>query len=270
MDPKDLLVHLDSSPRVAERLGIAVALARRFGARLTGLFAESATLGSSLLGRRAPENVARAAADARAKFEAACAGVPSRFWQLEPTEYSELVGWVAVCCRQVDLVILGQRQGDDAPVPEGLVEEVIAGSGRPVLIVPSAGRFSDVGKRVVVAWTGSREATRALHDALPLLRGAESVTVLSLQLPNEGTTQGGLPPLDILEHLRAHGVEARYDRWLVSDLAAVDAVLNRASDEAADLTVIGAYGLLGGPRLRPPETTRKILETMTTPVLLSC
>jgi len=270
MDPKDLLVHLDSSPRAAQRLGVAVALARRFGARLTGLFAESAILGSSLVGRRSPENLARAAADARERFEAACEGVPTRFWQLEPSEHAEVVGWAVVCCRHVDLAVLGQRQGDDAPVPEGLVEQVIAGSGRPVLVIPSAGRFSDVGKRVVVAWSGSRESTRALHDALPLLRGAESVTLLSLQLPKEGTAQGGLPPLDVLEHLRAHGVEARYDRWLVTDLAAVDAVLNRASDEAADLTVIGAFGLVGGPRLKAPETTRQILETMTTPVLLSC
>jgi nucleotide-binding universal stress UspA family protein len=269
MDPKDLLVHLDSGARAGERLGIAVSLARRFGARLTGLFAESETLGSSLVGRRSPENMARAAADARARFDAACAGLPSRFWQLEPAESSDVIGAAIVCCRQMDLAVFGQRHGDDAPVPDSLVEEVVAGCGRPVLVVPSIGRFPDVGKRILVAWTGSREAARALHDALPLLRGAERVTLLSLQLPQEGGP-GGLPSLDVADHLKLHGVVAKYDRWLVADLAAVDAVLNRASDEAADLTVIGAFGLIGGPRLRPPETTRQILATMTTPMLLSC
>jgi nucleotide-binding universal stress UspA family protein len=269
MEPKDLLVHLDSGARASERLGMAISLARRFGARLTGLFAESATLGSSLVGRRSPENVARAAAEVRSRFESACAGLPSRFWQLEAGEGSEVIGGAIVCCRYGDLAIFGQQQGDDAPVPDGLVEQVIAACGRPVLVVPYAGRFAEVGKRVLVAWTGSREAARAVHDALPLLRGAESVTVLSLQLPKEGAP-GGLPPVDVADHLRVHGVTARYDRWLVADLAAVDAVLNRASDDAADLTVIGAFGLVGGARLRPPETTRQILATMTTPVLLSC
>lgn len=269
MEPKDLLVHLDSGARASERLGMAISLARRFGARLTGLFAESATLGSSLVGRRSPENVARAAAEVRTRFETACAGLPSRFWQLEAGEGSEVIGGAIVCCRYVDLAIFGQQHGDDAPVPDGLVEQVIAGCGRPVLVVPSAGRFAEVGKRVLVAWTGSREAARAVHDALPLLRGAETVTVLSLQLPKEGAP-GGLPPVDVADHLRVHGVTARYNRWLVADLAAVDAVLNRASDDAADLTVIGAFGLVGGARLRPPETTRQILATMTTPVLLSC
>jgi nucleotide-binding universal stress UspA family protein len=65
-------------------------------------------------------------------------------------------------------------------------------------------------------------------------------------------------------------VKAGYDRWLVGELSAVDAVLNRASDEGADLTVMGAYGLSAGPFDKRPGTTRAILETMTTPVLLSC
>lgn len=268
MDLKEILVHVDSGARVSDRLGLAVALARRHGARLTGLFAESATLGASLVGRRDPENVARAAAETRARFDAAAAGLPSRFWQVSADEYADLVDAAVVCARHADLAILGQRAGDSAPVPEGLVEGVIAGCGRPVLVVPSAGRFADVGRRVVVAWTGSREATRALHDALPLLARAESVTLLSLQLPS-GARGAGLPPVDVREILAARGIQARYEPWIVADLAAVDAVLNRAADDGADLTVIGAFGLVGGPLLKGSETTRAILETMTTPVLLS-
>jgi nucleotide-binding universal stress UspA family protein len=271
MDLKDLLVHLDSGPRAAERLGLAVALARRHGARLTGLFAERTALGVSLVGRRDPENVARAAAEVRARFEAACAaaGVGARFWALEGAEDTEVVDAAGVCCRRVDLSVLGQQRGDDAPAPEGLVERVIAGGGRPVLVVPSIGSYPDAGRRVLVAWTGSREAARALHDALPLLERAERVTVLSLQRPGDGGG-GGLPPLDVTDHLRTHGVAAAYDHWIVGDLSAVDAILNRASDEGADLAVLGAHGLLGHGLLAGERgTTRAILETMTTPVLLS-
>jgi nucleotide-binding universal stress UspA family protein len=273
MEPKDLLVHLDSGARAPERLRLAVALARRHAARLTGLFAESPTLGTSLLGKRDPGALAQAAAGARARFEAACgdAGVATRFWQLGGGEVVDVVDAAVICCRRVDLAVFGQQHGDDAPVPEGLVERVIAGSGRPVLVVPSFGTFPETGRRVLVAWTGSREAARALHDALPLLERAESVVVLALQSPTEGADVGGLPPVDLVDHLRTHGIEASYDRWVVGDLSGVDAVLNRASDEGADLTVIGAYGLLGGGPLGERHgMTKAILETMTTPVLLSC
>jgi nucleotide-binding universal stress UspA family protein len=272
MDLKDLLVHLDSGARADERLGLALTLAHRHGARLTGLFAESTTLGGSLVGRRERENVARAAAGVRARFEAACAkaGLVSRFWVVEGDEDGPVIDGAVVCCRRVDLAILGQQQGDPAPVPAGLVERVVAGAGRPAIVVPSIGTYRDAGRRVLVAWSGSREAARALHDALPLLERAERVTVLALRLPSEGAGGGGLPHLDLREHLEAHGVSATYDHWLVGDLGAVDAVLNRAADEGADLAVVGAFGLLGHPLLGGDgKTTRAILETMTTPVLLS-
>jgi nucleotide-binding universal stress UspA family protein len=236
------------------------------------MFAESTTIGGSLVGRRERQNVARAAAEVRTRFEAACAaaGVTSRFWALEGAEDGEVLDAAVVCCRRVDLAVFGQQHGDDAPVPDGLVERAVAGAGRPVLVVPSIGSYADLGRRVLVAWTGSREAARALHDALPLLERAERVTILSLQRPSESAAPGGLPPLDLTDHLAAHGVRAAYDHWVVGELAAVDAVLNRASDEGADLAVLGAYGLLGHGLLGSERaTTRAILETMTTPVLLS-
>jgi nucleotide-binding universal stress UspA family protein len=267
---RDVLVHLDSGSRAPERLELAIALARRHGARLTGLFAESAVLGQSLVGRRAPEAMAKAAQAARAAFEAraSASGVAPRWWQVEPGEFADVVGAAVQCCRYVDVAVFGQQRGDDAPVPDGLVERVIAESGRPVVVVPSAGRYPDLGQRVLVAWTGSREAARALHDALPLLEQAKEVKVLSLQLPHS-EVPGGLPSLDIAEHLRAHGVKATRERTILADLEAVDVVLNRAADDGADLTVIGAYGLKAGGLLKRGDTTRAILETMTTPVLLS-
>jgi nucleotide-binding universal stress UspA family protein len=181
-----------------------------------------------------------------------------------------VIDGVVICCRRVDLAIFGQHHLDPAPVPAGLVERVVAGAGRPVLVVPSIGSYAGTGRRVLVAWTGSREAARALHDALPLLERAEQVTVLSLRLPTSGAAESGLPPLDVTDHLRAHGIQAAFDHWLVGDLSAVDAVLNRASDEGADLAVLGAFGLLGHGLLDAESgTTRAILETMTVPVLLS-
>lgn len=275
MNFRDLLVHLDSSPRAAERLGLAIALARAHGARLTGLFAESCSLGPSLVARRDPQNIARAARESKALFEARTDGaeVATRWWQLEGDgggDYAHVVGRTVLCCRYADLAVFGQQRGDEALVPDSLVEQVIADAGRPVLVVPSIGHYAELGRRVVIAWSGSREAARALNDALPLLQRAEKVTVLSLQLPSEGASHGGFPPVNVVEHLRAHGIEATYERTVVGDLDVVDQVLNRACDEGADLTVMGAYGLRGGAGVKRSETTRALLETMTTPALLSC
>jgi nucleotide-binding universal stress UspA family protein len=267
---KDLLVHLDSGSRAPERLDLAISLARRHRARVTGLFAESSVLGHSLVGRRAPESVEAAARETKALFDfrIAAARVPSRWWRVEVGEYADVVGATVVCCRYVDLAVFGQQQGDDSTVPEDVVERVIAESGRPVLVVPSFGRYPDAGRKVLVAWTGSRESARALHDALPLLAKAEEVTLLAVQLP-AASARGGLPRVDVQEYLRAHEIDAKYERAVIHDLPAVDMVLNRASDLGADLTVMGAHGVQGGPLIKRETTARAVLKTMTTPMLLT-
>jgi len=272
MSLKHLLVHLDSTERSAERLHLAVRLARRFEARLTGLFAETASLGPSVVARRSPQNMQKAMQEVREQFdsESRAAQVPTDFWQVEHGEYAEVVGWTIVCCRYVDLSIFGQFDPEhQAPFPHDLIEQVLLHSGRPVLVVPYVGSYEDIGRRVVVAWTGSREAARALNDAIPLMRGAQEVHVVALQHATGGSNAVPAPPVDIAVHLRAHGIEAQYERIIVDEIGAVDNVLNRASEAAADLTVVGGYGHYGFPFLHRHSTTRDILRTMTTPVLLS-
>ncbi len=268
---KDLLVHMDSTPLAARRLEQALAVAARYGARLTGVFAESGSLGSSIVGRRDPEQRAAALAQAREVFEAraAAAGVASRWWEVESGEYSELTGWTVQCCRYVDLSFFGQPPEGDRRVPDDLVQQVVLQCGRPVLVVPTVGALAGPGRRVLVAWTGSRAAARALHDALPFLEQAAEVTVLSLQLPPSPDAGGPLPGLDVAGHLREHGIDARYERLVMSDeVGMVDHVLNHASDLGADLTVMGAHAPQGLAFQRV-DTMAAILRSMTTPVLLS-
>jgi nucleotide-binding universal stress UspA family protein len=270
---KHLLVHVDASARTAERLALAVKLAKRFGARLTGLFAESGTLGPSVVAKRSPEMVAKARAEARAAFEAqtSAAGVASEWWQIEAAEYADVVGWTVVCCRYADLSIFGQHehQDDGGRVPADLVEQVVAESGRPVLVVPSLGRYADVGARVLVAWTGSRESARALGDAMPFLQGAKEVSVFSVQRPSAAEASGRLPPVHVVPHLAAHGIPAKYDRTVTDEPSAADQILNRAADVGADLIVAGAHEPGGFPGMSRPETTKELLRTQTMPLLLS-
>ena len=270
---KHLVVHVDSSARATDRVELAIRLAQRGGARLAGLFAEAQVLGGGLVGRRAPERMAAAAREARAAFEAraGAAGLKSEWWPLEPGEDAVLLGQLQVCCRYADLAVFGQHQPDQARLPEGAVEQAIFNGGRPVLVVPYAGRFPSTGRNVLVGWNGSREAARALNDALPLLAAAESVLILAFQ--REARPEpGGLPPLDVVAHLAAHGVRAAYQPVIVDpeSLDAADTMLNHAFDGGCDLIVTSAHAQGGLPGPRAAASTRKLLATMTAPVLFSC
>jgi nucleotide-binding universal stress UspA family protein len=271
MSLKHLLVHVDSSARAQHRLDLAITLAHRFGATLTGVFSESPILGSALVGVRTRDNVAKARAEARASFEskADAAGVSRTWLQIEGSEFGEILGWTVVSCRYADLGIFAQHGEEGSRLPDDLVEQVLLGSGRPVLVVPYIGQYLDVGKRVLVAWTGSRDSARALNDAMPFLERAQEVRVISFQLPSDGTTGGPAPQLDVIAHLHAHGIEARYERMMVDDFGVANHLLNRASDWSADLTVVGGYSVGGFPFLTRSNTTRELLRSMTTPVLLS-
>lgn len=266
---KHLLVHVDSTERAAERLDLAFALARRHGARVTGLFAESDMLGPGLVGRRSRDHLEKAMADARAAFDQrAGGGVATDWWKIEPGEYGVVVGQAEICCRYADLAIFGQHDPEYARVPDDLVDQVVLHSGRPVLVVPSVGHYPEAGRRVLVSWNGSREAARAVHDAMPFLEAAEAVHVLAFQKPPRGVNL--MPALDIAAHLAAHGIQARYEPVMVDaeEIDVADMLLSRGFDLQIDLTVMGGYAQ-GFPSARVAASTRKVLRSMTSPVLIA-
>ncbi len=169
----------------------------------------------------------------------------------------------------VDLVVLGQTS-NDYRLPGGLrPEDIIVGSGRPVLVVPYAGAFGAIGQRVLITWDGSREAARALHDALPLIAKAEAAVVIGVSM-REAQAERAHPSLDrIVRHLERHGIPARLEETVGSDVPVSDLLLSRAADIDADLIVAGAYhhsrlreALIGG-------ASRGLLDHMTVPMLMS-
>lgn len=223
---REILVHVEPDAAGRDRLELARALAEAHGARL-------AAVGE---GDDAPDGVAE--------------------WRgrAAPRE-------VSLHARYVDLAVLGQP----TPGAHDHVTDTLMNVGRPLLVVPRFGRFPSVGRRVLVAWNGSREATRAVFDALPLLRQAELVTVMTFDSPDEGREAGA----DISLALARHGVTVEVVHSTLGGIDAGNALLSRAADLGADLLVMGAFGhsplrerMLGG-------ATRHILDHMTVPVLLS-
>jgi nucleotide-binding universal stress UspA family protein len=273
MTLKNILVHMDSGPRCTVRLDIAIQLAKRFDARLTGLFAQSESYGPSIVARRSSESLRNAADEAKALFLArsAEAGVAGQWWQLSYGEHGHVISETVICCRYADLAIFGQHdhsRPEYNKTPEDLVEQVMLNSGRPVLVIPYAGDYPDVGSQVFVAWNGSREAARALNDSLPFLHAAKAVTVLSIQQDSGGDQALTVPTVDILDHLAAHGIKATMDRCSITGTI-MDTVLNRTFDDKGDLLVMGGYGNYGFPYFYRGGNTRHILRQMTLPVLFS-
>jgi nucleotide-binding universal stress UspA family protein len=271
---RDILVHLDAAPAAAARLDLAAALARRHDARLTGLVVIDIVLppiatpdsGGAALGPLLDAMRRDALVEAegiRTRFEETLSriGVPGE-WRMAEGLSAELV---ARHGRTADLVVLGQPDPEaGAPNATAVFEGALFSSGRPVLVVPHAGRFADVGRRPLIAWNGRREAARAVHDALPLLDGAERAIVLTV-----GAEGDEDPSAEILDHLGRHDLPASAAHETARDLDVADTLLNYAAESGADLLVMGAYGhsrlrefVLGG-------ATRSILRQMTLPVLMA-
>ena len=280
MSYKDLLVVVDSDPPARGRVELAAALAERFAAHLVGLYPLPIPERPRELGYYDPaildpfftelrERARDAADQVREQFEhiASLRGVSAE-WRLVPEGFE---ADPALHARYTDLAILGQLDPDrgDADIIRPRPERVTVTSGRPVLVVPYAGHFADVGRRVVIGWNATREAARAVNDAMPLLVSAELVTVLMIDPQAGPDGHGELPGADISLHLARHGVKAEIERTVSADIPVGEILLSRIADLGADLLVMGAYGhsrfrelLLGG-------ATRAVLRSMTVPVLMS-
>lgn len=278
MSYRSLLVLLDHGPACAARTRCALRLARRLKCHVVGLAPTdlidlpampkaAASLGEyAALVWDALREQAERAADA---FRDACHAAPVDSFEaiVEESNKTEAVVRHARCS---DLTVLTQA---DPAAPnhyaaKDLVESVILHAARPTLVLPYAGSVDTLGSRVMVAWNDSREAARAVADALPLLQRAARVELVAWN--ESGSDDPALHrQLAALQRwLSWHGVSTQAKvEPACDDIAA--AMLSHAADSNADLIVMGAYGharwaerVLGG-------ATRGLLEAMTVPVLMS-
>jgi nucleotide-binding universal stress UspA family protein len=265
---KDILIHLDGGQRDGLRIATALTLARRFGGRLTGLFARAENQGLAVIARRGSEAFEAAAALSERQFAEATAhtGIATRWWRLEHGEQTHVLAETAIAARFHDLVVVGQHH-DGKDAPEELIEHLVLQSGRPVLVLPAVDTYPTIATNVMVAWNGGREASRALHDAMPLLEGADQVEIVSVraQQPPPDTK---LPPLNIIEHLTQHGAKVTREVLAGADIGVMDLLLSRAFDQGCDLLVMGGHGGYNLPFFKGAGT-RHILKHMTLPVLMS-
>jgi nucleotide-binding universal stress UspA family protein len=263
---RTLLLHIDGDEGFESRLALATDVARAHGAKLFCVFVPLPA--PYFYGEYIPVDLIQRHNEAeRARAEQLRAGLASRLsregivW-----EWRELNGplepALAAAGAIADLILMSQDRLDaESPA----IAAVALSAGRPVLCVPHSGTFRTCGRRILVAWNGSRESARAAHDALPFLVRADRVVLFAA----EEKSPAGSSVMDAAAHLSAHGATIEVTRTTLNDIDIGTAILNAASDTSADLIVMGAYG---HTRLREwafGGATRTILESMTAPVLLS-
>jgi nucleotide-binding universal stress UspA family protein len=274
MPGRDILVVIDNAAGAVRRLEPLAALAKRIELRLTGLFVTGLPAAQAFADLDGWAQLVDAYMTARRedalKAEQAFRRETARLkltgdWHCRETDATEAVIGLG---RLHDLVVMGQPEPD--MLGNGLrPSEVVLAAGRPALLLPYAGTFPEIGRRILVAWNGTREAARALHDAMFLIAGAEAVTVLEVDPPegDVGIVDGRAS--HVVEALRRRGVAATVETTVSDGTPIADVILSAAADLTADLIVMGAWGhsrlreyVMGG-------ASRGILAEMTVPVLMS-
>lgn len=277
MSFKDILVHADSTAASAVRLRSGLALARRFGARLSGLhvvsdpevppyFKPSAVERIAALYR---ESAREAAVLAEANFREATKSIEiATAWLSAEGDVAQVL---AERARFADLLLIGQCDTENPPslAAFSLAEKVVFGAGTPTLVIPSDGAFNNIGRHVLVAWDGSREAARAVHDAMPLLQTAERVSLLAVDSDRQGHVHPTANAAEAAAHLARHSVLTEPIEILSGEQNVTDILLGHVTNLGVDLLVMGAYGhprllefVLGG-------TTQALLERAAVPILMS-
>jgi nucleotide-binding universal stress UspA family protein len=178
---------------------------------------------------------------------------------------------LALHARYADLSVMTASKESlaDSTAIARLFSALLFESGRPVLVISPHHPMVHPLKHAVVAWQPTRDATRALHDALPLLRVASSVDVLMVDPVVGESRHGEEPGADIALHLARHGIRVNVVVHARQRETVATALQRHAAESGAQLLVAGGYGhsrlrewALGG-------TTRELLDTISLPILFS-
>lgn len=239
-----LITHVRDDECARARLDAALDLAARFKAKLVGVGAETypaiALTGEAAMvaagsGYAVVEATKADLAAAHTLFKSVALGAEANDWREAVGDPAHVVAREA---RGADLVVAtsGLRGGDF----DASAEDLVMLSGRPVLVLPKGGRAPS-GRSVLVAWKDTREARRAVADALPFLMAADSVAVVEIA----GEADRDLAAArvkDVCRNLARHGVEAHAHVRPRRSTGVAESLLGIADEHEADLLVSGAYG----------------------------
>jgi nucleotide-binding universal stress UspA family protein len=281
---KTILVHMADVRRASRLLDIAVPLARQMEAHLIGLSilppymvvpAMDMGGGAAITVDEHRKSYRDEMNQLRDAFLTATRGQPvdterRAEWRESDADFITAPGAMLDHVRAVDLFICSQRDpdwrySDMLEDPERMTMDC----GRPVLVVPNAGKAAMPAKTVTIAWNGRRESARAVFDAMPLLKAAEDVNIIWVNPEDERKGAGDVPAAELCATLARHHVKCQASQASSLGGEVGSELLRQAEAFGSDLLVMGCYGhsrlrefILGG-------ASRDILKNMRLPVLMS-
>lgn len=281
MSFKTILLYLESESKATHVLKAAVRLAGKY---------ESHLIGTYLLHRLEPY-INRAGGGVisediikiRMKVEIEQAGVLETMFENATRAQNLVAEWrfdknfnntvsegVTEQARSADILVISAelKNSDIRFSPEHLAQ-IVTHNSRPTIVVPENYQDKSLGEFVFVAWDGSRESSRAIFDALPILETAKSVWLHRVKSVSEDKQHGDDITRNVADSLARHGVNVETSESASSARTVGQEILSCARDRGADCIVMGAYGhsrmhsfLIGG-------ATRYVLENSPVPLIMS-
>jgi nucleotide-binding universal stress UspA family protein len=268
---KDILLHLDNSPNCSSRIDIAIQVAKSHGAHLKGLY----VLSHAYYAPRQTASDTNSAKMIEALFtlKTAGAGISAEWlyvdWSVVGVKMTEIV---TIYSYYTDLVIVGQptEEANSGGIPFDMPERLGLATGRPLLILPCTGVFSKEMSRIMVAWKAGRESSRTLHDALPFLKSAAHVSLVTVGSSERYSDGTDSDIQKITSYLSKHQIQAAHDSIPAPASAPVgDTLLNHACEQKMDLVVMGGYAVSRRGAFMLGPIARHIMNNMTAPVFMS-
>ena len=273
---KDVIVKLEQQARDPAQ-DFSISVAKTLGAHLVGValafvpevLSRFPQLPRDMLAEIVThsENAAQSAID---RFDAAARqrDVSREHRMLKAATEAEAPSVLATFARRFDLSVLMQSE-PNVVNNDDMIETSLLESGRPLVVVPYIQREGLQLNRVICCWDGSRAATRAINDALPLLVRAGTIDLLIVLNEKTGSEEHEIRGIELEKHLARHDVKVEIETTRAADIDVTDAILSYAADRSGTLIVMGGYGhsrlreiILGG-------VTRDMLKSMTVPIFMS-
>jgi nucleotide-binding universal stress UspA family protein len=277
---RDLMLPITDTSGNPEAVSAAIALASAYGAHLSLVQPVSLPLPLPGPWGITPDFML---SDTYAELRSDAAGRAANFrarlgkedisWEvrIDETLFVEPPRAMARQARYADLCVLAapQRGKDDQAAAYAYFSAMLFESGRPVVVVPSGHPVEFPVRHAVVAWKPSRESTRALHDALPMLAAATSIDVVTVDPEVSDRAHGEDPGADVATHLARHDLKVNVVNLPRSGQTVATTLLRHAATTEAHLLIAGGFGhsrlrewVLGG-------TTRELLQAIHLPILFS-
>jgi len=278
MTLRTILVSLTSTATARQLLDAAAVLARRDNAHVIGLYVTESLVVYPDIAMHIPEvsyqdfaaSQRAHAQEVKAIFDSFAAAQDfATEWRKISSESGFLADSIIGCARSVDLVVIGQEdEGEDRPTINNLQERVIKESGRPVLVIPRDHEAKTLGENIVLGWSETREAARAVHDLIGMANPDANLRVLRIGKP-PGNTLSDHAANDLAVALSRHGPNVELVHRDKDGEKISDVLSQEAFEMGADMMATGAFGHSRAYDFVIGAATRSLLSEARLPVLFS-